>query len=151
MHVEMTRARVMNVARQHALEHLVQAFDVRVVDVARATAWLHQKQRVAIQRGDLQVLRVLRHQLSHGVRVRAILLPSLLRVEVLDVADRHRVDQCALLGVSVRLEADRLLNGGVREWRFLGVHRRVEVRPPGPCLTPVTNRAIGVSLPGLAK
>ena len=48
MHVEVTRARMMNVARQHALEHLVQAFDVRVVDVARTAARLHEEQRVTI-------------------------------------------------------------------------------------------------------
>src|SRR5205814_7484768 len=80
-----------------------------------------------------------------------ILISSLLRVEVLDVADRHGVDQRALLLVSMGLEADRLLNGGVRVWRFLSGHRRVQVRPPGPRLAPITNRASGISLPGFAK
>ena len=77
---------MVNVPRQDALQHLMQPMDVRVVHVARAAARLEQKEGIGIERGDLEIVGILCRHLLHGVRIGAILLDPLGRVELLDVA-----------------------------------------------------------------
>ncbi len=97
VHVEMAGAGMVDISRQDALEHLVQSLDVRIVDVARAAPGLEDEERVRIQRRDLEVVWKPRHDLLHGVAVGAILFDPLRGVELLDVANRHRLDHRAFL------------------------------------------------------
>ena len=129
----------------------MQPMDVGIVHVARAAARLEQKEGVGIQRGDLEIIGILCRHLLHGVGIGAILLDPLGRVERLDVAHRHRVDERALLGRGAALQRQRFLRRGIRVRRFLGVHRRIEVRPPRPRFAPVTDRAVGIALPRFAE
>ena len=50
--IQVAGARMVDVAREDALEHLVQPLDVGIVDVARAAPRLEQEERVGIERGD---------------------------------------------------------------------------------------------------
>ena len=88
---------MVHVAREDAFEHLMQPVHVGIVHVARAAARLEQEQRVGVERRDLEIVGILRRHLLHRLGVGAVLLDALGRVELLDVADRHRVDERALL------------------------------------------------------
>ncbi len=132
-------------------QHLVQLVHARLVHVARSAARFEQEQRIGVERGDLEIVRVLRGHDFHPIGVRPILIDAFLRVEFLDVANRHRVDERLFLGVGVALQADGFLDGFVGVRRFFGTHRRVEIRPPRPRLAPVADRAVGIAFPRLAK
>ncbi len=81
---------------QHALEHVVKALDGRRRVVARAAPRLEQKQRVGVEDLDVEVVGIARRDLLHRVPVRAILFDARGSVELLDVANRQRLDQVAL-------------------------------------------------------
>ena len=151
VHVEVTGAWMADVPRQDALQHLMQPMDVRIVYIARAAPRLEQKEGVGIQRGDLEVLGILRGHLLHGVSVGAILLDAPGRVERLEIAHRDRVDQRTLRGRGATLQRQRFLCRCIRVRRLVGIHGRVEVRPPRPRFAPVTDRAPGIALPGFAE
>ena len=103
VHVEMASARVVDVFCQHLFEDVVQVFYRWVVDVARAPPRLEQKQRIGIQRGGLEIVRVSRSDLRHRLRVGLVLLHAFGWIEFLDVTDRHRIDEGALLFCRVAL------------------------------------------------
>ena len=84
----MTRARVPDVARQHALEHGVQPLHARVVDVTGAAPRLQQKERIAKQGGRIQIVRIALDEQLHRRRVRFVLLAPSFHVEVFDVTHR---------------------------------------------------------------
>ena len=151
MHVEVARPRVMDVLGQHLLEDLVQPLHVGVLNVARPAARLQQEERIGVERHQIEVLGVPRRKDLHGVGVRAILFHARVRLELLDVADRHGVDERALLRVGVALQGQRLLNRGIRVGRLLGRHRRVQVGAPCPRFAPVADRAVRIALPRFSK
>ena len=150
--VEVTRARVRDVDCQDLLELLVQTLRVRIVDVAIPATRLEQEQRIGVEGRDVEILRIGLVDPLHGVPVGLVLLLAHRRVVVLDVADRHCVDERLLLGCRVVvLETDCLLHSGPGMRRLVRPHRTVEIRPPGPRLPPVADRAVGVALPGLPE
>ena len=125
----------------------MQAPDVRIVEVSRAAARLQQEERVGVQRGGVQIVRIPCGDLAHRVRVRAILLHARVRVEVLDVAHRQRVDEVPLPGAGMpRREPQRLLDGGVGPGRLVGAHRPVQIRAPRPSFAPVADRTVRIVL-----
>ena len=117
----------------------------------RAAARLEEEERVRVERGDLEIVGILRRDLLHGVGVRAILLDALRRVELLDVADRDGVDERAFLRRGARRERARLLGRRIRVRRIFAGHRLVQVRAPRPRFAPIADRAFGVALPRFAK
>ena len=82
--------------------------------IARAAARLQQKQRVGVERGDVEVVRILAGDPLHRLRVGAILFDALLEVERLDVAHGHRVDERPLLRGRLVTQRQRLARRGVR-------------------------------------
>ena len=151
VHVQVAGARMVHVLRENPLEHAMQPLHALALDVARSAARLEKKQRVRVQRGDIEIVRIRGGDLADGLRIRLVLIDALLRIEFLYVADRHRVDQRALLCRRSVLQPDRLLNGRIGVRRFLGAHRTVQVRSPGPRLAPVADRAIRIALPCFAE
>ena len=136
-----------DVRRENRLQHTVETLDIRVVDVSGSPTGLEEKERVGIQGGGVEIGRVLGGHTSHRVGVRAVLFTPLLRVEVLDIADRHRLNEGAFRWRRVLSgERQRLLNGGVRTWCLIYPHRAVQIRPPGPGFAPVADRALRVVL-----
>ena len=85
----MAGARMVDVAGEDALEHLVQPNDVGIVHVAPAAARLEEEERVRVEGGDLEIVGILLRNLLHRVGVRAILIDALRRVELLHVANRR--------------------------------------------------------------
>ncbi len=149
--VQVTRARVMDVARQDALEHLVKAADVWAVHVACAAPWFEQEECVGIERRDVEVIRIPCRNLLHRIAIRAILFAAFRGIELLDVAHGDRVDERTLLLAGLVFQCHRLARGGVRVRRLLVAHRRVQVRSPRPRFSPVADRAVGITLPRLAE
>ena len=136
--VQVARAGMVDVAAQHALEHVVETLDGRRRVVARAAPRLEQEERVGVEHLNVQVVGIARRNLLHRVAVRAILFDARRRVELLDVADRQRLDQVALDRRRPLAQRHRLLDGRVRVRRLGRRHRSVQVRSPGPRFAPVT-------------
>ena len=99
--VEVTGARMPDVARQCAFERGEHAGDRRIVHGKGARAGQQQEQRLGVQRGHIQVVRIGRGDASHGVRVRAILIQPLRRIETLHVSRTHGANQRLLFRVRV--------------------------------------------------
>ena len=140
-----------NVSRQDAFEHLMQPLNIGIGMVARAAARLEQEERIGIQRGDIEIVRVLRRYFLHRLGIRAILFDPLRGVERLDISHRDRLDERPLLDRGTAGQGQRFARRGIRVWRLVGGHRRVQVRPPRPRLTPVADRAVSVALPCFAE
>jgi hypothetical protein len=51
----------------------MEALDIGIVDVARPPSRLQQKQRVGVQRDNLEVVRILLRDLAHGLCVGPVL------------------------------------------------------------------------------
>ena len=152
VHVQMTRARMIDVLRKNALEDAVQALHARAGDVAGSTPRLEQEQRIGVQRLSIEIVGVGIGDAAHRLGVRLVLIHSLFRIEFLDVADRHRVDERALFrGRMLFLQRERLPDGGVRVRSLVGAHRSVQVGSPCPRLAPVADGAVRVPLPRFAK
>src|SRR5690606_3707543 len=66
MHVQMTRAGVLDVPFQHAGKYAMQPDDIRIVEVASATSLFQQEQRITIERDDVEVVGIFGGQLLHG-------------------------------------------------------------------------------------
>jgi hypothetical protein len=89
---------------------------------------------------------------GHGIGIGAILLRTLCRIELFRIANRHRLNQRALLRArALAGTGDRFLNGRVRAGRLLPRHPAVDVRAPRPGFTPVADRAVGIALLRSAK
>jgi hypothetical protein len=142
---------MMDVNRKNLLEARQQVLDARRVDVAGAAARLQQEERVGVERGGIEIVGIRFGQLAHRLRVGTILLDPLLRIELLDVADRQRIDVRPLLRRGARAQRQRLLERRIGAGRFLRRHRAVQVRAPRPRFAPVTDGALGVPLPRFAK
>ena len=153
MDVQMAGAGMLDVPRQHALEHAVEPLDVGIVQIARAPARLEQEQRVAVQGRGVEIVGVALGERLHRLRVGLVLVAPLRHVEVLDVAHRQRVDVVALAGAAVprRREGHRLPDRGVGVGRLRGPHGAVEIGAPGPGLAPVADGAVRVVDPRLAE
>src|SRR5687767_5945386 len=96
MYVQMTGARMPDILREDRLQHVMQALDGGIVDVAGATPWLEQEKRFAVEYRNLEVVWILRGQASHRLGVGPILLDPLVCVELFDVTHGSRFDQLAL-------------------------------------------------------
>jgi hypothetical protein len=120
-----------DVLGQHGLEHAVQSHDARARGVPCASPWFEQKQRLAVERASVEVVRVGFPHAAHGLGIRGVLHLARSRIEVGHVADRQRLDERPLArrGVLV-LEGDGLLHRRVGKWRFARCHWPVQVRPP---------------------
>ena len=149
--IEMAGARMADVAVEHAREHPVQPLHVGIGEVTQPAARLEQEQRVRVERHRVQVVRVLLGQPAHGLGVRFVLLAARLRIEVLDVAVRHRLDVRSLLRARAVHPRRRLLDRGVGMRRLERPHRAVQVRTPRPRLAPVADGALRIAFPRLAE
>ena len=140
--VQVTRAGMADVLGQRALQHAHDSLDVRVRDVPRTRPRFEEEQRFGVQRRGVEVVRIRVDDLLHGVGVRAILLHPFGRIEALDVASRHGLNERALNRRGMRgRKRDGLLNRGVRERRLVRSHDPVQIRSPRPGLAPVADRA----------
>jgi hypothetical protein len=86
------------ILRKHAFKHAVQAFDVWRVHVTRAAARLENEERVGVERTGVQIVGIRLVHLAHRFGVGLVLFHARLHVEVLDVTNGKRVDECAFLG-----------------------------------------------------
>ena len=111
----MTRTGMTDVLRQHTLQDADDLLDGRTRDVPRPCPRFEEKQRLGVQRRRVEVVRIRVDDLLHRVGVGAVLIHPFCRIEALDVAHRHRLDERALNRRGVRGgQRDRLLNRGVR-------------------------------------
>jgi hypothetical protein len=129
----------------------MQPLDVRRVDIARAAARLEDEERIGVEGDRVEVVWELRCDLRHRVGVSLILFLALVGDKILDVADRERIDERALLRRRLVAQADRLLRRGIGERRLIGGHRPVQVRAPRPAFAPIADRAVGIALPRFAE
>ena len=147
----MAGAGVLDVLGQHALEHLVQALHVGIVEVARAAARLEQEEGVAVERRRVEVVGELLGHLANRLGVGLFLIHALLGIEVLHVAHLHRLDEGLLPRRGGLAQRQRLLQSGVGKRRVLGQHRAVQVRTPRPGFPPVADGARRIALPRFAE
>ena len=155
VHVEMAGAGVLDVLRQHALEHAVQALDVGRVDVAGAAARLEQEQRVAVERDRVEVVRAAPRTPSSSRRRRRAPDPSaFFGFELLDVARSAcaSMNACSHGSLALALSAERLL--ARRRRRTASAPASIgpfRYEPQAQRFAPVADRAAGVALPGGAE
>ena len=98
--VQMARPGVVEVLRQRALQHAEDALNVGVGEIAPAPAGLEQEERLRVQRGGVEVVRIGVDDLLHRVGIGAVLIDAPRRIEARDVPDRHRLMSACSIGVA---------------------------------------------------
>ena len=128
VNIEMARAGVLDVSREDAFERRVQSLYSWVVDVPRAPSRLEQEQGVSIHGGGIEIIRECLDEQPHRFRVGLVLIPALVDLEVLHVADRERIDIRPLARVGVHFgQSHRLPDRRVGMRGFRWSHRSVQV------------------------
>jgi hypothetical protein len=143
--VEMTGARMLDVALQRGFEHREQPGHGGIVDRKRAGTRQQQEQRLGVERGHVEIVWVCGGDLGHGVGVGPVRGAG-------PVSRTHRANQRLLLRVGAPIgECHGLPDGRGRAFGMGDGHAAVDVWSPRPGFAPITDRTLGIPLLRFAK